>query len=103
MNSMLLRFNDEKKVSCEFKNSEKYIDITGHPETSMIDTKAIINSKYKVGEKQDQNLFVVKNPLMLSMAKMRSNDNNLSALYLRDNKNNHMFIIDNNIKVEYKN
>jgi hypothetical protein len=69
----------------------------------MIDTKAIINSKYKVGEKQDQNLFVVKNPLMLSMAKMRSNDNNLTALYLRDNRNNHMFIIDNNIKVEYKN
>ena len=103
MNSMLLRFNDEKKVLCEFKNSEKYIDITGHAETSMIDTKAIINSKYKVGEKQDQNLFVVKNPLMLSMAKMISNDNKLSALYLRDNKNNHMFIIDNNIKVEYKN
>jgi len=102
MNSMFLRFNDEKKISCEFSNSNRYIDITGHPETSMIDTKAIINSKYKVGEKQDQNLFVVKNPLMLSMAKMRSNDNNLTALYLRDNKNNHMFIIDNNIKVEYK-
>jgi predicted rRNA methylase YqxC with S4 and FtsJ domains len=106
MNTLLLTFNKEEKVSCEFlksENSRKSVDITGHAQTSFIDTKSIVLPKHKIAQNGNHNLFVVKNQFMLNMAKITAKDNSISALYLRDEKNNHMFMTENNVCVEYKN
>ena len=113
MYSILLSFDNNDKVSCKFveghahekKRDLRVVDITGHPQSKLIDTKNVFIRNNKLAENGNNKLFVVKNQFILNMAKLTAFDNSIAVLYMRtnnDSKVNHMCMIEDKVKIEYK-
>ena len=112
MYSILLSFDNNDKVSCKFvegsqdekKRDLRVVDITGHPQSKLIDTKNVFVKTNKLAECGKNKLFVVKNQFILNMAKLTALDNSISVLYMRNNNDsevNHMCMIEDKVNIEY--
>lgn len=100
MYSLTLSFDKDGKINFRFPNSRRLrsIDITGHPQTILINKRSLIDPRFKVD--MERNLYIIKHQMMLNMARLQAQDPTIAVLYLRHN-GNHVCMVEETATIKY--